>query len=141
MHCKITVKNKADYFADFTYCGLFLERIPRDKRGFTVLLFTIILFCCFVTNDKISFRYDAKIPNTQLKKFSTTNIIKSFCYLISPEEVLLQLQQLDTSKASGPENIPNKFYELLAPMILPFLSEIFNGCYEKRDFPFISKHA
>ena len=37
MHCKITVKNKADYFADFTYRGLFLERIPRDKRGFTVL--------------------------------------------------------------------------------------------------------
>ena len=36
MHCKITVKNKADYFADFTYRGLFLERIPRDKRGFTV---------------------------------------------------------------------------------------------------------
>ena len=35
LHCKITVKNKADYFADFTYRGLLLERIPRDKRGFT----------------------------------------------------------------------------------------------------------
>ena len=53
----------------------------------------------------------------------------------------MQLQQLDSSKASGPENIPNKFYKLLAPMILPFLSEIFNGCYKKGDFPFILKHA
>ena len=85
---------------------------------------------------------DAKIPNTQLKKFSTTNVMKSFCYdPISPEEVLLQLQQLSTSKASGPENIPNKFYKLLAPIISPFLSEIFNACYEKGDFPFILKHA
>ena len=68
--------------------------------------------------------------------------MKSFCYdPISPEEVLLQLQQLDTSKASGHENIPNKFYKLLAPTISPFLSEIFNGCYEKGDFPFILKHA
>lgn len=32
----IIVKNKADYFADFAYCGLFLERNPRDKRGITV---------------------------------------------------------------------------------------------------------
>ena len=85
---------------------------------------------------------DAKIPNTQVKKFSTTNVMKSFCYdPISPEEVLLQLQQLGTSKASGPENIPNKFYKLLAPIISPFLSEIFNGCYKKGDFPFILKHA
>ena len=68
--------------------------------------------------------------------------MKSFCYdPISPEGVLLQLQQLDTSKASGPENIPNKFYKILAPIISPFLSEIFNGCYEKGDFPFILKHA
>ena len=59
------------------------------------------------------------------KKFNTTNIINSFCYdLISPEEVLLQLQQLDTSKASGLKNLPNKFYKLLAPIISPFLSEI-----------------
>ena len=64
---------------------------------------------------------DAKIPNTQLKKFNTTDITKSFCYdPINPEEVLLQLQQLDTSKASVPENIPNKFYKLLAPIISPF---------------------
>ena len=85
---------------------------------------------------------DAKIPNTQLKKFRTTNMMKSFCYdPISPEEVLLQLQNLTNQKASGPENIPNKFYKLLAPIISPFLSEIFNGCYEKRYFPFILKHA
>ena len=85
---------------------------------------------------------DAKIPNTQSKQFNTTNTMKSFCYdPLSPEEVLLQLQQLDSSKANGPENIPNKFYELLAPIISPFLSEIFNGSYEKGDFSFILKHA
>ena len=33
LHCKITVKNKADYFADFTYRGLFLERIPAINEG------------------------------------------------------------------------------------------------------------
>ena len=82
---------------------------------------------------------DAKIPNTQLKKFNATNIKKSFCYdPIFPEEVLLQLA---TSKASGPENISNKFYKLLAPIISPFLSEIFNGCFEKGDFAFVLKHA
>ena len=43
LHCKITVKNKADYFVDFTYHGLFLEHIPRDKRGFTVLLIIEVL--------------------------------------------------------------------------------------------------
>ena len=37
------VKNKADYFADFTYRGLFLERIPRDKRGFTVQNLSTVL--------------------------------------------------------------------------------------------------
>ena len=84
---------------------------------------------------------NAKI-NTQLKKFNTTNIMKSFCCdPISPKKVLLQYQQLDSSKASGPENIPNKIYKLLTPIISPFLSEIFNGCYEKRDFSFILKHA
>ena len=68
--------------------------------------------------------------------------MKSFCCdPISSEEVLLELRQLDTSKASGPENIPNKFYKLLAPTISPFLREIFNGCYEKEDFSFILKHA
>ena len=68
--------------------------------------------------------------------------MKSFCYdPISSEEVLLQLQQLDISKASKPENIPNKFYKLLAPIISPFWSEVFNGCYEKGDFPFILKHV
>ena len=36
LHGKITVKNKAGYFVDFTYRGLFLECIPHDKRGFIV---------------------------------------------------------------------------------------------------------
>ena len=85
---------------------------------------------------------DAKIPNTYLKKFNTTNIMKSSCYdPVSPEEVLFQLQQLDSSKVSGRENIPNIFYKLLAPIISPLLSEIVNGCYEKGDFSFILKHA
>lgn len=35
----IIVKNKVSYFAVLTYCGLFLERNSRDKRGATVLVF------------------------------------------------------------------------------------------------------
>ena len=85
---------------------------------------------------------NAKIPNTQFKKFNTTNIMKSFCYdPISLEEALLQLQQLDSSKANGPKSIPNKFYKLLVSIISPFFSDVFNGCYEKGDFPFTLKHA
>ena len=30
-------KNKADYFSNFTFHGLYLERNPRDKRGTTVM--------------------------------------------------------------------------------------------------------
>ena len=71
---------------------------------------------------------DARIPKTQLKKFNTISTIKSFCYdPICPEVVLLQLQQLDSLKVSGPVNIPNKFYKLLAHIISPFLSEIFSS--------------
>lgn len=39
LHRKIAVKNKTDYFTDFAYCELFLERNSRDERGFTVLIF------------------------------------------------------------------------------------------------------
>lgn len=34
------VKNEVDYFGDFVYCGLFLKRLPRDKRGVTAVHFT-----------------------------------------------------------------------------------------------------
>ena len=72
---------------------------------------------------------DAKLPNTQLKKVHSINIMKLLCYdPISPEKVLLQLQQRDSSKAIGPENIPNRFHKLLALIILSFLSEIFDCC-------------
>ena len=44
--CIITVKNKADYFTDFAYHGFFLERNPRDKRGFTVptIFLTVVYY-------------------------------------------------------------------------------------------------
>ena len=57
--------------------------------------------------------------------------MKSFaCEPITNEVVCLKLRQLDPRKASGPENIPTKFLKVLSPIILPFLANIFNKCYD-----------
>ena len=90
LHCKITVKNKADYFADFTYRGLFLERIPRDKRGFTV--------------------YINKYLSNGLRSLSLNNTNSNKRYIVNPvfaglwtrenREYLLQ-SVIDTAKADS----------------------------------------
>ena len=51
----------------------------------------------------------------------------------------MQFRQINAFKASGPENVPNKFYKLLVPIISPYLSNIFNACYESGYFPAVLK--
>ena len=96
LHCKITVKNKADYFADFTYRRLFLERIPHDKRGFTVYILNAILITCVTTliphhlfltlwhrlNEQFAvfFNFSASIPNLNYDLMSLAFAVEStFC--------------------------------------------------------------
>ena len=51
----------------------------------------------------------------------------------------MQFRQINAFKASGPENVPNKFYNLLAPIKSPYSSNIFNACYESGYFPAVTK--
>ena len=44
-------------------------------------------------------------------------------------------------KASGPDNLPDKFLKLLAPIISPFLANILNECFEVGKFPATLKQA
>ena len=87
---------------------------------------------------------DAKIAKASTK-FKTPSVTKSSFYeTIAPEEVLTQISQLNIAKASGPENIqyiPNKFYRLIGPIITPYLSNIFNNCYNNETYPSVLKHA
>ena len=55
--------------------------------------------------------------------------------------MLIQFRQIYAFKASGPENVPDKFYKLLAPIISPYLSSIFTACYESGCFPAVLKCA
>ena len=84
---------------------------------------------------------DAKISNTDMK-FHIPSMLMFFRFNPSTlEEVQMYINQLSTSKSSGPENIPLKLYKLIAPIIYTYLSEIFNKCYEKKVFPSILKCA
>ena len=60
---------------------------------------------------------------------------------ITNDEVYLQLSHLNPWKASGPDNLPNKFLKLLAPIISPLLASIFNECFEVGKFPATLKQA
>ena len=89
----------------------------------------------------IGLRMDAKIAKASTK-FKTPSVTKSFFYkTITPEEVLTQICQLNIAKVSGPENIPNKFYQSIGPIIAPYLSNIFNNCYNNETYPSVLKHA
>ena len=84
---------------------------------------------------------DAKIPPSR-NIFNIPSVVNSFAYEpISNDEVYLQLSQLNPRKANGPENLPNKFWNLLAPIISPFLANIFNECFEVGKFPATLKQA
>ena len=59
----------------------------------------------------VGLRIDAKIAKASTK-FKTPSVTKSFFYeVITSEEVFRQICQLHIAKASGPENIPNKFID------------------------------
>ena len=85
---------------------------------------------------------DSKISRTRIKKCNVPSIVQLFFYEpITSAEVLMQFRQINAFKASGPENVPNKFYKLLASIIFPYLSNIFNACYENGYFPAVLKCA
>ena len=84
---------------------------------------------------------DAKIPPSR-NIFNIPSVVNSFaCEPITNDEVYLQLSQLNPRKANGPENFPNKFWKLLAPIISPFLANKFNECFEVGKFPATLKQA
>ena len=98
------------------------------------------LFDKFFTN--VGTSLDSKISRTGIKKCNVPSIVQSLFYEpITSAEVLMQFRQINAFKASGPENVPNKFYKLLAPVIFPYLGNIFNACYESGYFPAILKCA
>ena len=86
-------------------------------------------------------RMDAKISQTN-KAFPVPNLANSFVYEhITPEEAYFHLNQLNFRKANWPKNIPNKFLKVLAPVMAPYLDDIFNKCYETGNFSDILKQA
>ena len=85
---------------------------------------------------------DSKISRIGIKKCNVPSIAQSFFYEpITSEEVLMQFCQINAFKASGPKNVPNNFYKLIAQIISPYLSDIFNACNESGNFPAILKCA
>ena len=52
-----------------------------------LLLFTIILLCCFVTNDKISFRYDVVAKASLLTNNYYLQNYKSSCLLLVDQKI------------------------------------------------------
>ena len=54
---------------------------------------------------------------------------------IKPLNVLKQLNKLDTGKATGVDNIPNKILKIAAPLIFEHLTVIFNKSIALNDFP------
>ena len=84
---------------------------------------------------------DAKIPPSR-NIFNIPSVVNSFAHEpITYDEVYLQFSQLNPRKANGPENLPNKFWKLLAPIISPFLANIFNECFEVEKFPATLKQS
>ena len=112
----------------------------HHKCNITVKVKIANLFNEFFTN--VGTSLDSKISRTGIKKCNVLSIVQSFFYEpITSEEVLMQFRQINAFKASGPENVPNKFYKLLAPIISPYSSSIFNACYESGYFPAVLKCA
>ena len=80
-----------------------------------------------------------------LKRFSQNylNVIgcKQNVYLIADDLGEKKSLSFFHWYASGPENVPNKLYKIIAPILSPHLSKIFNQCYEVGIFPSILKSA
>ena len=70
-------------------------------------------------------KINAEISNTDIK-FDIPSMLNT-------RRSLNVTNQLNTSKASGTENISSKFYRLIAPIISTYFSEIFKNAM-KREF-------
>ena len=53
----------------------------------------------------------------------------------------MKIRQLDVQKGTGPDDIPIKFIKMVGVILAPYLSEIFNVCYEVGVFPSSLKKA
>ena len=89
----------------------------------------------FLTN--IGPSLSAKIPAVT-KAYVNSNSIHSqtnfiFFYPVTPKEVEKQFESLNTSKTSGPENIPIK-HQNCCKIISPMLSDVFNQLIKERVF-------
>ena len=78
-----------------------------------------------------------KCPKTSIKPESyLTETHNQFSFtFIKPLNVLKQLNKLDTGKATGVDNIPNKILKIAAPLIFEHLTVIFNKSIALNDFP------
>ena len=101
----------------------------------SIIFKTLNEFCV-----NVGLNMDAKIPPSR-NIFSIPSAVNSFAYEPITNEVYLQLSKLNPRKASGPDNLPNKFSKLLALIISPFLANIFNQCFEVGKFPATLKQA
>ena len=84
---------------------------------------------------------DSKIPKAT-ESYHFPGLAQSFVFdLITEEEALAQIRLLNPNKAAGPENIPIKFLRAIATTIFPYLSDVFNKCFEYGIFPDALKNA
>lgn len=59
---------------------------------------------------------------------------------VSPDEVRIAISKIKTN-AVGLDEIPLSFIKILLPMLLPYITHIFNFCITSSTFPFIWKTA
>ena len=85
---------------------------------------------------------NAKIAKASTK-FKTPSVTKSFFMKQLHQKKslhrfvsLILLKQMDQKIY-----IPNKFYRFIGPIITPYLSNIFNNCYNNETYPSVLKHA
>jgi len=80
---------------------------------------------------------DATIPSTRPTKFfGFSSLPNSFVFdPITKDEVYSQILQSNSKISAGPENIPIKFFRILASIISPYFKDAYNLCYETGTFP------
>ena len=78
---------------------------------------------------------------TKLNNSLSSNVHSCFFQPVVPLEVHQVIQNLNSKKAAGPENILIKYYKLASEWIANFLSKYFNKCIEHGYFPSALKLA
>ena len=77
-----------------------------------------------IVNSKFGFRQTVN-PRTALDNASSN--LKSFFFeVITPAEIFTTINQLNSTKANGPENISVKFHKLASAFISSLPCDIFN---------------